>query len=322
MRDMNSTSEHHPWKHREMINGALIQLFKFWENGRPAFLNINTHGGQAWINFSGSLGFHSEHEQSRKFSTFQTKSSKSKTSQSPSKIKRNRIRAEAFRERKRREANNFSEKTNSSTQLQSATSSNLVADVSDIENPNELNKNSPSDIFHEQILETHDQQEKSTSTQQIEEATISSERNSTEVTFNSPLADAVFNSLVIDEHSNRLGNSEQNSSHKSSENLTPAVEQDSSTEEMPKKLENNTYTETEFTFWETKVEEAIEIWGTILDELESEEEEDEKFISLQVQFLRKIREEMGDSNLFDEWLIWHKKKYPKRPFSETALCRL
>ena len=69
MRGMNSTSEHHPWKHREMIDGALMQLFKFWENGRPAFLNINTHGGQAWINFSGSLGFHSEHEQSQKFST-------------------------------------------------------------------------------------------------------------------------------------------------------------------------------------------------------------------------------------------------------------
>ena len=228
MRDMNSTSEHQPWKHREMIDGALIQLFKFWENGRPAFLNINTHGGQAWINFSGSLGFHSEHEQSRKFSTFQTKSSKSKTSQSPSKIKRNRIRAEAFRERKRREANNFSEKTNSSTQFQSATSSNLVADVSDIENPNELNKNSPSDIFHEQILETHDQQEKSTSTQQIEEATISCEMNSTEVTFNSELLvenhiqiqqdSSPASTQVIDDHSVlSFSNIEQNSNHKSSE---------------------------------------------------------------------------------------------------------
>ena len=93
---------------------------------------------------------------------------------------------------------------------------------------------------------------------------------------------------------------------------TPVVEQNSSSEERP---------ETEFVFWETKVEDHIAIWSTILRGIENKEVCGEKFISLQVQFLKNIREEMGDSKLFDEWLDWHKKKYPKRQF-EAALSRM
>ena len=140
MCDIYSSSEHRHWKqsqHREMIDDALMQLFKFWEDGRPAILNINTHGGQAWINFSGSLGFHSD--QTRKSTMFQTNSFKNKNSQSPSKIKRNQARAKAFREKKARDANNPSEKSVSSSQFQSKSSSNILADVSEIKLVNKVN---------------------------------------------------------------------------------------------------------------------------------------------------------------------------------------
>ena len=92
---------------------------------------------------------------------------------------------------------------------------------------------------------------------------------------------------------------------------------------MPKVLENKAtsvhtaYTETEFAFWERKVEAQIVIWSKVKG-IESEDFED--FLSLQIQFLRKVREEMWDSKLFDDWIDWHNKMYPEKPFFEEALC--
>ena len=177
MCDIYSSSEHRHWKqsqHREMIDDALMQLFKFWEDGRPAILNINTHGGQAWINFSGSLGFHSD--QTRKSTMFQTNSFKNKNSQSPSKIKRNQARAKAFREKKARDANNSSEKSVSSSQFQSKSSSNILADVSEIKLVDKVHKGETSShemkvdnqISDSQILDKNNLQEPSTQIEQIE----------------------------------------------------------------------------------------------------------------------------------------------------------
>ena len=44
--------------------------------------------------------------------------------------------------------------------------------------------------------------------------------------------------------------------------------------------------------------------------------ESKDFISLQIHFLRNVHEEMGDSKLFDDWIDWHNKNYPKRNFFE------
>ena len=100
----------------------------------------------------------------------------------------------------------------------------------------------------------------------------------------------------------------------------PQIEdKDSSSEEMPKVLENKAtsvhtaYTEADFAFWERKVEAQIVIWN-------KEGIESEDFLSLQIQFLRRVREEMGDSKLFDYWTDWHNKMYPEKPFFEEALC--
>ena len=48
--------------------------------------------------------------------------------------------------------------------------------------------------------------------------------------------------------------------------------------------------------------------------------ESKDFISLQIHFLRNVHEEMGDSKLFDDWIDWHNKMYPEKPFFEEALC--
>ena len=119
MSDSNSSSKMGRFRNHQQgeVFDEAIETFirKFWKDGRPALLNFNTHDGRAWINFSGFLGFNIE--QKEKSSIFRTNSPRSKTSPSSSKIKRNKDRAEAFREKKRKEAagaNNFSEESNTS----------------------------------------------------------------------------------------------------------------------------------------------------------------------------------------------------------------
>ena len=133
----------------EVVDEAIATFFKFWKDGRPALLNLNTHGGKAWINFSGFIGFHSE--PNVKSSSFHHNLPRQKCSPSPSKIKRNKKRAEAFREKKRSEvgANNFSEKPS-----KSVSSSNTLADVSDI-SQNEFDNVQLSD----QVLDNQNQSE-------------------------------------------------------------------------------------------------------------------------------------------------------------------
>ena len=131
-----------------VVDEAIETFFKFWKDGRPALLNLNTYDGRAWINFSGFLGFCSEPNE--KSSSSHNNLRRNKNSPSPSKIKRNRNRAEAYREKKRREAevnvNNFSEKLNSSSleSFKAVSSSNAIADVSDT-GQTEKDNDQPSD---------------------------------------------------------------------------------------------------------------------------------------------------------------------------------
>ena len=126
-----------------VVDEAIETFFKFWKDGRPALLNLNTYDGRAWINFSGFLGFCSEPNE--KSSSSHNNLRRNKNSPSPSKIKRNRNRAEAYREKKRREAevnvNNFSEKLNSSSleSFKAVSSSNALADVLDIGRTEKVN---------------------------------------------------------------------------------------------------------------------------------------------------------------------------------------
>ena len=152
----------------EVVDEAIATFFKFWKDGRPALLNINTHDGRAWINFSGCLGFLSE-QNAR--STFRA-CSRSKNSPSPSKIKRNKKRAEDFREKKRREATNFSQ-TNSSNPdtFQNLSPNNILADVSEIVQPSELSLNKSNFLRsasnNNEILEDQNQQVSSTPSKQL-----------------------------------------------------------------------------------------------------------------------------------------------------------
>ena len=302
MSDSNSISKMGRFRNHqkgEVFDEAIETFFKFWKDGRPALLNFNTHDGRAWINFSGFLGIYNE--QKEKSSIYRTKSPRSKASPSPSKIKRNKERAEAFREKKRKEAtgpNNFSEESNSSCLKLSKTvsTSNTLADASRTSEVSFANSSS----FQNSINSENDDADvtKSDDTQSYLEELFDKQVIEVEEANDVP---STVNQNV------EVGNNPQ------------IEDKDSSSEETPKVLENKAtsvhtaYTEADFAFWERKVEAQIVIWN-------KEGIESEDFLSLQIQFLRKVREEMWDSKLFDDWIDWHNKMYPEKPFFEEALC--
>ena len=94
-------------QHRDDILFDSFNYFmKLWGNGKEAFFNVRCTNGRAWMSFNTFLGsqesnlennFVAGNSTPRKYKHIKPKSS-------PSKRRRNQARAEAYRERKRQEA--------------------------------------------------------------------------------------------------------------------------------------------------------------------------------------------------------------------------
>jgi len=278
----------------EVFDEAIETFFKFWKDGRPALLNFNTHDGRAWINFSGFLGFYSASEQKEKPSIFRTNAPKSKSSPSPSKIRRNRVRAEAFREKKRKEAaetNHFSEESNSSSFKLSNTvsSSNTLADASVTSEVSFVN---PSTVQIDKKSE-NDNHDADVTKSDKDTMEIHSEDPNEKQTVDAEEIPSILKPDVNEE----------------------ITTQDSSSEEMPKENKVTEVHQEEFAFWDRKLKEKISEWH---NGIKTKQVNAQNFIPLQIEFLRKVREEMGDESLFGDWLDICKKKNPQ-PFLQKTL---
>ena len=92
-RQQNISDNHD--KHKTIFDTWTV-FVKLWKNGQDAAFNANCKNGRAWLNLSTYLGYH---ENAMEDSTFTEETPNPKRSKSsPSKQRRNRERAMAFRE--------------------------------------------------------------------------------------------------------------------------------------------------------------------------------------------------------------------------------
>ena len=92
----------HNRNQNDVIETMTNKFMELWKSGHSASYNINCRNGEAWLNFSTYLGYQ-ESDNHSSFENRKTKSSKTPRS-SPSKLKRNKRRLEAFQEKKRLDA--------------------------------------------------------------------------------------------------------------------------------------------------------------------------------------------------------------------------
>ena len=83
--------------HDDFVSDTFTKFMELWKNGKEASLNINCKDGKAWIQISCFLGYQ---RNAKSFSPGNPK----RTKPSPSKLRRDRERAENFRLKKRQEA--------------------------------------------------------------------------------------------------------------------------------------------------------------------------------------------------------------------------
>ena len=83
--------------HDDFASDAFTKFIELWKNGKEAALNINCRNGKAWIQISCFLGYQND---AKSFTPGNSKLTKP----SPSKLRRNKERAENFRLKKRQEA--------------------------------------------------------------------------------------------------------------------------------------------------------------------------------------------------------------------------
>ena len=82
--------------HDDFVSDTFTKFMELWKNGKEAALNINCKDGKAWIQISCFLGY-------QRNAKFFSPGNPKRTKPSPSKLRRNRERAENFRLKKRQE---------------------------------------------------------------------------------------------------------------------------------------------------------------------------------------------------------------------------
>ena len=135
-------SEHNRYQN-DVIETMTNKFMELWKSGHSASYNINCRNGEAWLNFSTYLGYQ-ESDNHSSFENRETKSPKRPRS-SPSKLKRNKRRLEAFQEKKRLDA---SQQSHSQTSNFSKEKSEKSLTNSRMDNPDNGQQSEPEAPTH------------------------------------------------------------------------------------------------------------------------------------------------------------------------------